>query len=103
MLVEHRQASNLDDLLRILEDESLDDHYSVAWIDCLATDRSMGRGVFMRGHHAKVAELGTRLPTEIRVLADFEEEARRALTQWRYGANPGEWKGCYTLVFRMKQ
>src|ERR1700687_3668402 len=58
MLVEHRQASNLDDLLRILEDETLDDHYSVAWIDCLATDRSMGRGVFMRGHHAEVAELG---------------------------------------------
>jgi hypothetical protein len=52
---------------------------------------------------AKVTELGTRLPSEIRVLADFEEEARRTLMQWRYSPNPGDWKGCYTLNFQMKK
>lgn len=57
MVVEHHRASDLDDLLRMLEDKTLDDHYSVAWIDCLARGRHMGRGVFMRGHHAEVAEL----------------------------------------------
>jgi FAD/FMN-containing dehydrogenase len=57
MVVEHRQASNLDELMRMLEDERLDDHYSVAWIDCLARGPSRGRGILMRGHHAKVADL----------------------------------------------
>jgi FAD/FMN-containing dehydrogenase len=57
LVVEHRRASNLDNLLGMLEDEKLDDAYSVAWIDCLTEGSSMGRGIFMRGHHAKVADL----------------------------------------------
>jgi FAD/FMN-containing dehydrogenase len=57
LVVEHRRASNLDNLLGMLEDEKLDDAYSVAWIDCLAEGRSMGRGILMRGHHAKVGDL----------------------------------------------
>jgi FAD/FMN-containing dehydrogenase len=57
MVVEHRRASNLDNLLNMLEDEKLDDHYSVAWIDCLAEDRSLGRGILMRGHHAQIGDL----------------------------------------------
>ncbi len=52
---------------------------------------------------AKITELGTHLPSEVAVLADFEEEARRALMRWRYAPNPGEWKGCYTLNFQMKR
>lgn len=67
MVVEHRRASDLDDLITMLGDETLDDHYSVAWIDCLARDRSMGRGVFMRGHHAQVAELRGRVDQPLRV------------------------------------
>ncbi|MGZ8734202.1 MAG: D-arabinono-1,4-lactone oxidase, partial [Acidimicrobiia bacterium] len=31
--------------------------YSVAWIDCLATGASMGRGVLTRGDHARLDEL----------------------------------------------
>lgn len=67
MVVENRRASDLDDLLRMLEDETLDDHYSVAWIDCLSRDRSMGRGVLMRGHHAEVAELREKVEEPLRV------------------------------------
>jgi len=61
LVVEHRRASNLDNLLDMLADEKLDDHYSVAWIDCLAEGRSMGRGIYMRGHHAKLADLKGKL------------------------------------------
>ena len=67
MVVEHRRASDLDDLLGMLEEHRLDDHYTVAWIDCLARDRSMGRGVFMRGHHAETAELRGKVEEPLRL------------------------------------
>ena len=67
IVVEHRQASDLDELLTMLEDESLDDHYSVAWIDCLARRRSMGRGILMRGHHAEVAALQGQVEDPLRL------------------------------------
>jgi len=67
LVVEHRRASNLDELLTLLEDQSLDDHYSVAWIDCLAKGRSMGRGILMRGHHAEVAALQGKVENPLRL------------------------------------
>jgi decaprenylphospho-beta-D-ribofuranose 2-oxidase len=67
LVVEHSRASNLDELLTLLEDQSLDDHYSVAWIDCLAKGRSIGRGIFMRGHHAEVAALQGKVADPLRL------------------------------------
>jgi decaprenylphospho-beta-D-ribofuranose 2-oxidase len=67
LVVEHRRASELDELLTMLEDQSLDDHYSVAWIDCLARGRSMGRGILMRGHHAEVAALQGKVDAPLRL------------------------------------
>jgi decaprenylphospho-beta-D-ribofuranose 2-oxidase len=67
MVVEHSQARDLDHLLKMLEDETFDDHYSVAWIDCLAKGHSRGRGVLIRGHHAKVAELRKKIEEPLRV------------------------------------
>lgn len=59
--VDFHKASSLDDVLATMEasDESYD--YSVAWIDALATDSSMGRGILMRGNHATAKELPVRL------------------------------------------
>lgn len=50
------KARNLDEMMDLFE-QSEDWTYSVAWIDCLATGKSIGRGFLMRGEHAKVSEL----------------------------------------------
>ncbi|MBO9622448.1 MAG: FAD-binding oxidoreductase [Sphingomonas sp.] len=50
------RARDLDALLTLAE-ESLDWTYSVAWVDCLAKGRSLGRSVLFLGEHARVDEL----------------------------------------------
>jgi FAD/FMN-containing dehydrogenase len=59
--VQHHQARDLDTSLALLADKSCDDHYTVAWIDCLASGKNLGRSVLMRGHHARVEDLPPRL------------------------------------------
>lgn len=56
VLVTHRAASNIEHLFKLLQDPALDDHYSVAWIDCLASGENLGRGIAMFGHHATTSE-----------------------------------------------
>ena len=46
--------------------------YSVAWIDCLATEPALGRSLVMLGEHAGLAELDAR-----RRAAPFETPAKR--------------------------
>jgi FAD/FMN-containing dehydrogenase len=46
----------LDDFFRV-DEESQDWPYTVAWIDCLAKGRRMGRGLYMRGRHAESGPL----------------------------------------------
>lgn len=62
VLVRQHAAANLAQLFKLLQDPALDDHYSVAWIDCLATGDSLGRGVAMFGHHASTDEYRAALP-----------------------------------------
>lgn len=57
MRVETARARNLDELLGTLEAHDRRHRYSVAWIDCLARGRSLGRGVLTSGDHASPAEL----------------------------------------------
>jgi decaprenylphospho-beta-D-ribofuranose 2-oxidase len=52
------RAANLDDLMDLFEASETWTH-SMAWIDCLARGRSMGRGILMRGEHARREELET--------------------------------------------
>lgn len=61
MVVQHQQARDVDASLEFMESREWDDQYTVAWIDCLAHGRGLGRGVFMRGHHAAPEELPRRL------------------------------------------
>jgi len=62
MMVSHHAANNLTHLFQMLQDPALDDRYSVAWIDCLATGDRLGRGIAMFGHHASAAEYASATP-----------------------------------------
>lgn len=62
MRVQHRPANNLQQLFELLESAELDDQYSVAWIDCLASGEHLGRGVAMFGHHASTQEYAAANP-----------------------------------------
>jgi decaprenylphospho-beta-D-ribofuranose 2-oxidase len=60
MRVETERVSRLERLLEAMADD--DAHtYSVAWIDLVATGRSLGRSVLTRGEHAAPEDLPTRL------------------------------------------
>jgi decaprenylphospho-beta-D-ribofuranose 2-oxidase len=52
------KASNLEEIFRLYE-ESEDSPLTVAWIDCLARGRSLGRSIMMRGDFARKADLKT--------------------------------------------
>lgn len=58
MSVDTERAEDLDDVLGRMESGDERYRYSVAWIDCLARGRSLGRSVLMRGEHARAEELG---------------------------------------------
>lgn len=61
ILSRHCPAPNLEAVLKILSSPETDDKYSVAWIDCLATGKNLGRSVVMMGHHAKKEQLTSRM------------------------------------------
>jgi decaprenylphospho-beta-D-ribofuranose 2-oxidase len=65
MMVSHHAANN--HLFQLLQDPALDDRYSVAWIDCLASGDHLGRGIAMFGHHATAAEFGGSKPLQSKV------------------------------------
>ncbi len=56
ILQETWKAENLDEILEYLE-QSLDTTYSVAWIDCLAKNKNLGRSVLIKGEHALKEDL----------------------------------------------
>lgn len=64
MMVRNHAAKNLQHLFQLLQDPALDDRYSVAWIDCLASGDALGRGVAMFGHHATTAEFNGANPLQ---------------------------------------
>ncbi|HEY7105840.1 MAG TPA: FAD-binding oxidoreductase [Acidimicrobiia bacterium] len=57
----NERCPDLDTVMARMLAEDLDHRYSVAWIDCLATGASLGRGVLSHGDHATRADLPPRL------------------------------------------
>jgi len=56
LVVEYERARDLETTLARIEDDK-DDAYTVAWIDCLARGRSLGRSVLMRANPATLEDL----------------------------------------------
>jgi len=54
--VESVKFRNLDEFFEISAASDKDFEYTVAWVDCLATGDSLGRGIFMRGNHHAAPE-----------------------------------------------
>lgn len=50
IVLERRSFSDLDGFFRLAEDDG-DYQYTVAWVDCLARGRKLGRGIYFRGNH----------------------------------------------------
>jgi decaprenylphospho-beta-D-ribofuranose 2-oxidase len=57
LVVDTDRAPDLDAVMALMEDGDRHYDYSVAWIDLLATGRSLGRSVLDRGRFARVDEL----------------------------------------------
>lgn len=71
--MESIRFDHVDDFFKISAESDLDFEYTVAWIDCTARGRHLGRGIFMRGNHAdpKVHRTG-KIPKERLVTFPFD-------------------------------
>lgn len=72
MQVRHLAANNLEEMFGLLSDPGIHEPYTVAWIDCLARGRSLGRSVMMIGDHARGLEPGPELPLAPRHRIPFD-------------------------------
>ncbi len=52
-----RATKSLDETVEMLKRCDQSFQYSVAWIDCLASGKSLGRGIVMCGNHAQLRDL----------------------------------------------
>lgn len=50
--VERMRFENLDGFFDLALDTEREHEYTVAWVDCLARGKGLGRGVYMSGNHA---------------------------------------------------
>jgi decaprenylphospho-beta-D-ribofuranose 2-oxidase len=79
--VDTERATDLDDVMAKMESGDDGYRYSVAWIDCLAKGRALGRSVLTRGDHATVEELPPDERRPERALA-FGPAERLAAPPW---------------------
>jgi FAD/FMN-containing dehydrogenase len=59
--VDYQKARDLEEALGLMDESDHRYQYSVAWIDCLAAGKSLGRAVLMRGNHASTDQLPSRV------------------------------------------
>jgi FAD/FMN-containing dehydrogenase len=71
MEVESVKIRNLDDYFEVSVESDKDFEYTVAWVDCLAQGPALGRGILMRGSHAREGELRVHGQPRLAVPVDF--------------------------------
>ncbi len=57
MKVDSERASDIDTLMARMVESDRDHRYAVAWLDCVATGRHLGRAILELGDHARVGDL----------------------------------------------
>ncbi len=65
--VKHRKAGNLEVAFNLMDNDVLDDSFSVCWIDLLSRGRKLGRSILMTGHHAAKSEVPLRSHEPLKV------------------------------------
>lgn len=58
IVMESQRFRDLNEFMALSVEAEQDDEYSVAWVDCLASGKRLGRGLFMRGNHAPPSAQG---------------------------------------------
>ncbi len=71
--MESTQFANLDEFFKISAESDARFEHTVAWVDCLAQGKSLGRGIFMGGNHAEISAgpLTAHAPPKLAVPFDF--------------------------------
>ena len=59
-------ATNLEESLALLRQQN-DKQYVVAWVDCLAKDKALGRGIIHLGSHSEPGNLEHRVKRKLSV------------------------------------
>ncbi len=63
MEVDYQYCGDLDEILAMMTATDKNYAYSVAWVDCLARGKHLGRGILMQGNHAIPGKLPDKLRT----------------------------------------
>jgi FAD/FMN-containing dehydrogenase len=71
--MESIRYDSLDEFMQLCAESDQDYEYTVAWVDCLASGRRLGRGIFMRGNHNQAPEYAHRkLPRRLPLAVPFD-------------------------------
>ncbi|MGH9122454.1 MAG: FAD-binding oxidoreductase [Acidimicrobiales bacterium] len=90
MRVDTERARDLDSLLARMVEADHSYRYTVAWVDCLARGRSLGRAVLELAEHARRDELPASARSASRALA-FHPAARATAPPWVPGGLLNRW------------
>jgi FAD/FMN-containing dehydrogenase len=84
--VENIRYRNLEEFFSLARESESAFEYTVAWVDCLAKGRSLGRGIFMRGNDAAATQAPTRELSKEKHVTFPIDAPNFALNRWSVAA-----------------